>query len=102
MMKYVVLQGRDRQTDALHELAIIFPKCFNHDNMANMAIRALDRTGGDIKPTLKIVSAGFCEVSGDPNCHGRSETLDLDSRGEHDDALIRSTSEWNKTVVEIK
>ncbi|MNE16630.1 hypothetical protein D3C80_1095810 [compost metagenome] len=102
MMKYIVMQGRDYQTGAIHELPIIFPKCINHDVMSQMTIRAMDRTGGDIKPTLNVVSAGFCEVSADPNCHGRSETLDLDSRGEQDDVLIRNASQWNKTAVEAK
>lgn len=85
-MKYIVvmLEGKEQ--------IFIFPKEVDHDRMyeAMEAIR-FDVAGtfrGDWRRKLRdgeAVSAGFVTNG---VCHGRSETLNLDSRGEKDTALL--------------
>jgi hypothetical protein len=86
-MKYivVVLEGKEK--------IFIFPKDVDHDRMyeAMEAIR-FDTGFRDwsrkIRTEGEAVSAGFIT---DGRCHGRSETLGLDSRPEVDTALLRET-----------
>lgn len=87
-MKYIVanLEGNDA--------IFVFPREINHDYMAE-ALEAIrfgyshnwERKLHNAISDGKIISAGF--VSPDGTCHGRSETLDLDSRGEIDTALLK-------------
>lgn len=87
-MKYIVanLDGADT--------IFVFSRAIDHDRMAE-AIEQI-RFGSDrnwerklFKGVAegKIVSAGFVSPNGE--CHGRSETLSLDSRGAPDTALLQ-------------
>ena len=85
-MKYIVVQLDGK------EKIFVFPKEVDHDRMyeAMEAIR-FDMAGtfrGDWRRKIRdgeAVSAGFVTNG---VCHGRSETLNLDSRGEKDTALL--------------
>lgn len=87
-MKYLVanLEGNDA--------IFVFPREIDHDRMAE-ALGAIrfgyshnwERKLRNAQADGKIVSAGF--VSPDGTCHGRSETLDLDSRGPIDTMLLK-------------
>ena len=71
------------------EEIFIFPVTIDHDLMA-MQLKTIQMrsqaTGQRQRRPLKLISAGFI-VNGE--CHGRSETLDLDARAGLDTALLR-------------
>ena len=84
--KYIVVQLKDKEN------IFVFPKEIDHDRMAE-AISAIrfDCGGGAWERKYRdgeIISAGFITNS---KCHGRSETLDKDSRPELDTILLRIT-----------
>lgn len=72
-MKYIrvkVLDGDDE--------IITFPESINHDVMYQSVSRMKDKLRGDWKRvSRRVVSAGF--VDSKHRCHGRSETLGLES-----------------------
>lgn len=82
-MKYIVVELDGRET------IFVFPRMVDHDRMAE-ALEAI-RFGYEhdwsrrIATQGRIVSAGFVD---DGRCHGRSETLNRDSRGELDTELL--------------
>jgi hypothetical protein len=75
------------------EQIFVFPKFVDHDRMAE-ACEAI-RFGSErnwkraYRSEGELVSAGFVDNG---VCHGRSETLDLESRGEKDTALLRAAT----------
>jgi len=82
-MKYIVASLKGK------EMIFVFPRSIDHDRMfeAIGAIRV--GTGRNWSRDFRLnqpVSAGFIENG---KCHGRSETLNLDSRGALDDILLR-------------
>ena len=71
--KYLILQT------PTGEKAVIFPEeGFYHDEMAKQL------------GSLGINSAGFVEIAenGKIHCFGRSESLDIETRGEEDEIII--------------
>ena len=71
--KYLILQTPEG------EKAVIFPEeDFFHDEMA-------ERLG-----QLVIIAAGFVQIgeNGKVHCFGRSESLDVEGRGEDDEIVI--------------
>lgn len=78
-MKYVVYQDGDK------EHMVTFPRCINHNDMAE-ALGSL-RFGGVHwhRRQGKIVSAGVIDGG---KCHGRSEALSINSRPS-DTALLK-------------
>ena len=71
--KYLILQTPEG------EKAVIFPEeNFFHDEMA-------ERLG-----SLGIIAAGFVQIedNGKVHCFGRSESLDIEGRGEDDEIVI--------------
>jgi hypothetical protein len=83
-MKYLVAVVEGKET------IFVFPKTVDHDRMAE-ALQAI-RFGSERNWRREIregdvISAGFVDAGF--NCHGRSETLDLDSRGEKDTTLLQ-------------
>jgi hypothetical protein len=61
------------------EQAVIFPReYFFHDEMASRF------------PNYEVQSAGFVQIieNGQVHCFGRSDSLNIDSRGEDDDIVI--------------
>jgi hypothetical protein len=71
------------------ESIFVFPRDVDHDRMKE-AIECI-RFGSERNWRRKfrdgeVISAGFVD---DGRCHGRSETLDLDSRKDLDTALLR-------------
>lgn len=80
-MKYIVMEDEDGK-----EEIFIFPKSVNHDCMAEVVGRIKNQTWGNwVRVWRTPVSAGFTDGK---TCHGRSETLNLDSRGHIDEMLI--------------
>jgi hypothetical protein len=82
-VKYIVV-GLDGK-----EQIFVFPKTVDHDRMyeAMEVIRFGDSHNWERKLyDGKAISAGFIT---DGKCHGRSETLDLASRGDVDTKLFR-------------
>lgn len=85
-MKYIVYQ------DGNAEMLIVFPRCIDHDRMAE-ALEAL-RFGSERdwhRRQGKVLSAGFIDNG---KCHGRSETLNLNSRGQTDTELYNAGGSW--------
>lgn len=77
-MKYIVMQHKFR--DLVIEVPVIFPNSLIHEEMAVIMKVLL----GD---TARSVSAGeYSPLDG--SCHGKSSTLNLESRGEQDMRLI--------------
>jgi hypothetical protein len=82
-MKYIVASLKGK------EMMFVFPRSIDHDKMyeAIGAIRVgTDRDWSRDFRGGEAVSAGFIDGG---VCHGRSETLNLDSRGAADAALLR-------------
>jgi hypothetical protein len=84
-MKYVVTQDEDGK-----EELFMFPKSVNHDVFANAVSRLKNQSHGNWKRIDRdVIAAGFISYDyGIMSCHGRSETLNLDSRGRLDEMLI--------------
>lgn len=76
--KYIVFGA------GLMEIPVIFPDRLVHVDVAKAIVRALPRVR---VVACKVVSAGMLEFPS-LECHGRSETLGIDSRGEEDSRLI--------------
>lgn len=86
MMKYITTRLDDK------EVIFVFPQCVDHDRMweAMEAIRFGDHWTWKRKlHDGEAISAGFVDSAG--NCHGRSETMDLKSRGSVDTALLKES-----------
>lgn len=84
-MKYIVLQTTPKNNEIKREFPIIFPDVLVHSEVAEQMQHSLMRQHITAKP----VAAGFLNLVGlNLNCGGRSETLNLDSRGDVDSALI--------------
>ena len=83
-MKYVVT----RDEDGVEEI-FIFPKRYNHDDFAGdingLRVRDPNNHREWDRKYKEPISAGFTDGK---HCTGRSETLDLDSRGRLDEMLI--------------
>lgn len=83
-MKYIVTV-----TEAGKQEIFIFPRAVHHDCMAEMLSRIKNQSGGQWQRVhRRPVSAGFTDGV---KCYGRSETLNLDSRGRLDEMLIGDT-----------
>lgn len=83
-MKYIVTKNEE----GIEEI-FIFPQRYNHDDMVGTVnrLKTFDRNNHrDWERCYKQpVAAGFTDGK---TCHGRSETLNLDSRGRIDEMLI--------------
>ena len=82
-MKYIVMSLLEV------EHIFIFPRTVDHDRMFE-ACEAI-RFGGDRNWERKYRRDGECVGAGfvdGGRCHGRSESLNIDSRGEKDTALL--------------
>lgn len=82
-MKYIVTHLNDK------EVIFTFPRSVDHDRMweALAAIRFGDHSRWERKlRDGKLISAGFIDHG---VCHGRSETLNIGSRGTPDTALLK-------------
>jgi hypothetical protein len=84
-MKYIVVQLGEKES------IFVFPRDIDHDRMYE-ALEAI-RFGNErnwvreIRRNGEAIAAGFIDNG---VCHGRSETLDLDSRGAADTALLKA------------
>lgn len=84
-MKYIVTQ-RDDGTEEI----FVFPNSVNHDCLAEVLPHIKDQSHDNwCRVYRKPISAGFIYPSGE--CHGRSETLNLSSRGDVDTALLKES-----------
>lgn len=85
-MKYIVIRNKNSER-VIQEFPFIFPDCINHDEFAKMVINQMKMN--NIIKDSKVVSAGFCNFFGqNPNCHGKSKTLNISSREHKDNSLI--------------
>lgn len=82
-LKYVIL-SQDMSKDTAQEFPIVFPNFLNHDDVAKAMQRVIERNK---KGPAHIVSAGFCHMSM-LSTFGRSETLNLESRGKSDSEIM--------------
>jgi len=81
-MKYICTKSEDDKTEIF-----TFPNTINHDDMMEAICLIKKSSFNNWERILRVpVSAGF--VSSDNKCHGRSETLGLDSREQEDTALL--------------
>lgn len=85
--KYIVLSLDGK------EAIYVFPLFVDHDSMADACESIRFGSKQDWKRLYRMdgerVSAGFVS---DGVCHGRSETLNLESRGDIDTALLRGVA----------
>lgn len=84
-MKYIVILIDGKES------IFVFPKCIDHDRFHESLAAIRFGSSHDWKRHVlgrpsELVSAGFVEGM---RCMGRSETLNLDSRGERDTMLLR-------------
>lgn len=80
-MKYVVTQNEDDKVEFF-----MFPEHINHDDFAEVLSHIKVHKGRDWERQYrKPIAAGFTDGK---KCTGRSETLNLDSRGRLDEMLI--------------
>ena len=83
-MKYVVTED-----EAGKQEIFIFPKRFNHDDFADIVNHLKTYKNGNHndreRQYKKPIAAGFTDGK---RCSGRSETLNLESRGRLDEMLI--------------
>lgn len=86
-MKYVVI-GVTMEAGNKLELPIIFPDILVHKEVAEQMRRVMRKTFSKMQ-SAEAVSAGFCNSAGlEPDCHGKSDSIGMPSRGRVDDALI--------------
>lgn len=80
-MKYFVTKDEDGK-----ERLFMFPRDINHDDFAEVLSRIKVHRGRDWERQYrKPIAAGFTDGK---KCTGRSESLNLDSRGRLDEMLI--------------
>lgn len=83
-MKYIVTKNEE----GVEEI-FIFPKRYNHNDMADTVnhLKTWDHSRHNHweRHYKEPIAAGFTDGK---VCHGRSETLNLDSRGRIDEMLI--------------
>lgn len=85
-MKYVMIRVALR---GMHrDIPVIFPDIMTHSAVAEKMVEALN--ADHPRATVRPISAGFvssldCRV----DCHGKSESLNMQSRGSLDGEIIR-------------
>ena len=80
-MKYIVTKSEYGK-----EELFMFPESVNHDVFAQAVARLKNQSHGNWQRIDRdVISAGFTDGK---KCSGRSETLNLDSRGRLDEMLI--------------
>ncbi|WJM88683.1 hypothetical protein QDY63_14870 [Pseudomonas brenneri] len=83
-MKYIVTKDEDGK-----EELFMFPKNLNHDQFAEVVNHIKTFVNGNprdwVRMRRKPIAAGFTDGT---RCTGRSETLNLNSRGRLDEMLI--------------
>lgn len=86
-LKYIVTEHKN-DDGKLVENIFLFPLSINHNDFMESIWRVKHHNGsaGWKRVTRKAIAAGFWTPSS--GCYGRSETLNLDSRGNIDTALV--------------
>lgn len=85
-MKYIVMQVKSKKVGTL-EIPFLFPEIVVHSDMAKAAAHLLRGQFQD--GVIVPISAGFfCSPDLDIVCHGKSESLNLESRPKVDSQLI--------------
>lgn len=83
-MKYIVTESEEGKSEIF-----IFPGAVHHDCMAEMLRHIKNQSHGNWNRVRREpIAAGFTDGK---RCWGRSETLNLDSRGRLDEMLIGET-----------
>ena len=82
-MKYICTKDEDG-----NEQVFTFPRAIDHDAMAEVLEHIKNQTHGNWERVYRRpVSAGFVNSKGE--CHGRSETLGVKSRGDVDTIIMQ-------------
>jgi hypothetical protein len=77
------------KNEAEMEEIFLFPDWVNHNCMKEVLSRIKDQTHGNWTREFRMpISAGF--VSHNLECHGKSETLGLESRGDIDTKILKA------------
>ena len=87
-MKYIVLEVDNK--GIIRELPVIFPDIMVHADMFKYMQHQM--TMQHNVDSVRCVSAGFISsiaVGAAGGCYGKSESLEITSRGEEDDKLIQ-------------
>lgn len=83
--KYICVTNLDEEIEEI----FIFPMWVDHDCFLEAVGAIRSQTWGNwTRGHREIVSAGF--VDKNLNCHGKSETLQVESRGDVDTKLLKS------------
>lgn len=94
-LKYVIMEGVCNVLGGAdkHEIAFLFPGIVTHADFARF------RRHENLEH-CRIASAGFVDIGDSVKCHGRSESLNMDSRPEQDAAIIAKMGvSWSTTKV---
>lgn len=83
-MKYIVTNDEEGKQELF-----MFPKAINHNDFADAVQRIKTYVNGNPRDWIRLertpIAAGFTDGK---TCTGRSETLNLNSRGRLDEMLI--------------
>ena len=100
--KYVIMEAdrfaHGETNGEEHEVAFLFPGIIVHADFARF------RRHTNLRGSA-IVASGFVDIGrdGKPYCYGRSESLNIGSRGEIDSAIIaRSSKHFSSSIKEVK
>lgn len=90
--KYVIFEATDTNGNR-YAIPVMFPLCINHDEMYAEARCALRSTDNGMRPGA-VIGAGFCSITdkGEVHCTGKSESLNIKSRGKLDTAVFRDSA----------
>lgn len=88
-MKYIILE-LDHGNGLVREIPVIFGEALVHAVVSESIINGTMREDSNIE-RMRPVAAGFlsCIELGNVNCHGKSESLKLESRGQEDVDLMK-------------
>ena len=85
-MKYLMMKVVDG--GSARQIPVIFPNSISHACMAQ-AFQSIPGMGQAV-----VLSAGICKVD-DVHCSGESDELMVQSRGIHDQMVIRVNDSWD-------
>lgn len=88
-MKYIVVRATSSNgvDDVQTDIPVIFADSLVHKDVANYTCHMLMFDDQNVTSNTEVISAGFVELL--PfRCHGRSDSIGIDSRGQLDTELM--------------
>ena len=96
--KYIVFEATG-DNGLRYAIPVMFPKFINHDEACKHMRMALRSSDNGFTPGMPI-SAGFCSIeNGEIFCGGKSETLNLKSRGKEDQKVFREYNIYGRSMI---